>query len=127
MSDRRQAGFSLLEVLVAFSILAASLSVLFAVFSRGLQSASLTAEYQQAVSLAQREMNRLLVLDVLRTGIREGDVDRYRWRTTVEPSDHGRAAVDDPLQALDVTVDVSWREGRNDRNISVTTVAIVGQ
>uniref|UniRef100_UPI0035939C60 type IV pilus modification PilV family protein n=1 Tax=Thiocapsa sp. TaxID=2024551 RepID=UPI0035939C60 len=48
-----QSGFSLLEVLVAFAILAVSLGVLMQIFSQATRTTLLSSQYSRAASLAE--------------------------------------------------------------------------
>lgn len=131
MNTRRCRGFSLLEVLVAFTILATVLGVLFQIFSSGLNRARLSEEYSRAVVLAQSELAKLGVDAAIQVGTRSGRIDDvYRWRRTVEPypypeeEEPPRAA---GLQAYLVTMEILWGEGEDERSVPVTTVRLLNE
>ena len=52
----REAGFTILEVLTAFVLLAVTLAALLQVFSGGLRDAQLADEYARAVMMAQSRL-----------------------------------------------------------------------
>lgn len=55
-SFSKSRGFTLLEILVAFSIFTVSLGVLFQIFSKGTRAAMLGDEYSQAIIIAQSRL-----------------------------------------------------------------------
>jgi general secretion pathway protein I len=122
-------GFSLVEVLVAFSILALSLGVLLALFSSGLRNTGVAYEYSRAVILAESKLAEPGVTEPLEIGTRQGSFDgQYRWRTEVaeyllkdEPI---QASV--PLRAYQVTVRVSWSGVLGDRSVALSTLRLTG-
>jgi general secretion pathway protein I len=124
-SPARNKGFSLLEVLVAFVVLAMTLSVLLAIFSQGLRSATLSGDYQRATVLAEARLTETMVLESLRDGVREGSQPPYRWRSTVQvPEWAADSSTRHPLRPYEVTVDVSWDEAGRTRSVSLSTLAI---
>lgn len=116
-------GFSLVEVLVAFSILALSLGVLLALFSGGLRNTGIAHEYSRAITLAESKLAEAGVTEPLAPGERQGAFDgQYRWRTQVaEYLDEG-ARAPEPLQAYRVTVRVSWEGALGDRSVALSTL-----
>lgn len=123
-------GFSLVEVLVAFSILALSLGVLLALFSGGLRNAGIAHEYSRAVTLAESKLAEVGVTEPLAPGERQGAFDGpYRWRTQVEEyirGDEGARATA-PLHAYRVTVRVSWEGALGDRSVALSTLRLAGR
>jgi general secretion pathway protein I len=129
----RQRGFSLLEILVAFSILALSLGVLMRIFSGSLRNADTTHDQAQAVVLAQSLLAAPGVESTLAPGLRSGTLDdKFRWTLETAPLIQERVgetgAVATPL-ALDlwqVTARVAW--GGSDlapgREIALTTLRV---
>jgi general secretion pathway protein I len=91
MMNRRQHGFTLLEVLVAFVLLAAVLSVAFQIFSTGLARAGLLEERSRALLIAQSQLNAAGVEQVLKEGQSGGESEdrRYQWTTTIRKTDDG--------------------------------------
>jgi general secretion pathway protein I len=90
-------GFSLLEVLVAFAIMALALGALMQVFSTGLRTVTLGDEYTRAVLLAESKLAAMGVEEPLQEGEQSGTFDEhYRWRTVTraytEPEAPGDAA-----------------------------------
>ncbi|NIR28408.1 MAG: type II secretion system protein [Gammaproteobacteria bacterium] len=124
-------GFSLLEVLVAFTILATVLGVLFQIFSAGLNRVGLSEAYTRAVMLAESELTRLGVEEPLVAGTRSGRIDDvYRWRTTVEPfeePDTEPAPRSLGLRPHRVTVEIRWGEGEREHVVPITTVRLLGE
>lgn len=126
----RQCGFSLLEVLVAFSIMALLLTALLQVFAAGLRSAALGDQYTRATLLAESKFAALGVEIPLVEGEEQGASDGpYHWRLRLEPYWPLEApqAVDLSVRPVLATVEVYWEEGNRQRVISLTTLRLAPQ
>lgn len=86
---RRPRGFSLLEVLVAFVILALVATALFRLFSGSLANVGAAEEYSRAVIVAESVLAETGGAQPLREGSRNGSADdgRISWRANVAPWD----------------------------------------
>ena len=92
MRARNARGFSLIEVLAAFVILALVATVLFQLFSGALQNASASDEWSRAVLIAQSRLAAAANAQPLVEATERGDDDdgRVKWETRVrawEPPD----------------------------------------
>lgn len=84
----RQNGFSLLEILVAFAIMAVSLTILLQVFAGGMRGASITQQYQLAAVLAQTKLEAVGHTINLEAGEQSGSFAAYpdyAWTLSFEP------------------------------------------
>jgi len=127
MSRRHaQAGFSLLEILVAFSILALSLGVLLEIFSTALRGVALSEHYTQAALLAESRLADLGADIALESGsFSSGEEEGYRWEVSVSPYAGGDLeAGPGYLEPLVVKVLVSWGELGRERRIQVETLRL---
>lgn len=73
-------GFTLLEVLVALTILAIAIVTLMQLSSQGLRLLRLSDDYQQAVLVADRVVR---AVDVTREGVESGQEGAFRWERRV--------------------------------------------
>ncbi len=82
----REQGFSLLEVLVAFVVLAIALGTMTTGVALAMRSDARTRATQGALRVAQSQLEAAGLLTTLEPGQRAGVIgQRYRWRqTTVE-------------------------------------------
>jgi general secretion pathway protein I len=79
-------GFSLLEILVAFTLMALALGILMAIFSRGVNGATIADQYARAAMLAESKLATLGIADTLQEGETGGKFDdAYAWRLSVSP------------------------------------------
>lgn len=84
-------GFSLLEILVAFLLLALAMTVLMQIFSTSLNGTGIADRYAKATMLAQSKLAAVGVEEPLREGATSGTFDDlYQWQVSVK-------AYDDPL------------------------------
>ncbi len=123
----RQCGFSLLEVLVAFMILAMSLGVLFRIFSSGLQNLAISEGYSQAVILAESRLGEVGLSEPLEQGELQGEWGGgFVWRQTIEPylPWEEEVALSKPITAFWVTVVVSWGEHGKQRQVSLRSLRL---
>ena len=123
---RRQRGFSLLEVLVAFAILSVSLGVLLQVFATGLRNVGLSDDYSQATLYAQSILASMGRETPLSEGVRSGPVnDRLSWRSTVSAYVEG---LPDPeksrVRAYRVSVEVYWPGLVQNRSVTLETLRL---
>lgn len=123
---RSRRGFTLIETMVAFVILALSLGVIFGIFSDSLQAVQLGADRAHALALAQ---SRLVMLDmdgISDIGVTSGeDESGYRWRTDIhDMSDPPLATGDTGAIPVEIVVTVSWGVARP-RSVDLTTLRVI--
>jgi general secretion pathway protein I len=134
MRAARQTGFSLLEVLVAFIIVALVVTALFRLFGGALGNASAADEWTRALLVAQNRLALAAAAEPLRAGTEAGtEADgRITWRTTVTPyvppdanPDLERASELMPTRLYRVSVDVQFpADSGRVRTLSLATVKI---
>ncbi|MDD5271274.1 MAG: type II secretion system protein [Methylovulum sp.] len=128
-SKTRQQGFSLLEILIAFSILALSIAILLKIFAGGVQTAAVAEDYTVAVQLAESLMVRAGVETPLQAGQVLGrDNDKYNWQVVVNPYRFSPPDVDASTLTTEffvVDVSVSWDdEGGKGRSLELSTLKL---
>jgi general secretion pathway protein I len=127
MCDKRAAGFTLLEVVVALAIAAMALIVLFRSGSDGLVAVATASRAEEAVQRAQSHLAALGRAGPLVEGQSQGDDGGgYRWQLRVAPMSRwvmpGSFGSGVAVATLyDVEVRVSWRGNGRDRAVVLTT------
>jgi general secretion pathway protein I len=120
-----QSGFTLIEVLVAFTILSISLAVVLNVFAGGLRQTDEGKEETIASALAQSMLARVGTDIPIRVGTSEGRFDNgFTWRLSILPFADGTDQSAVPVVAEKVTVAVVWNSGANERSISLATIKL---
>lgn len=84
---RTARGFSLIEVLVAFGLLAGGLGLLIAILSAGMQQVRWAQAHSEAVQVARSALDTMGRLEPLQPGRTSGEVlqGRYSWVLDIEP------------------------------------------
>ncbi|WP_146906987.1 type IV pilus modification PilV family protein [Arenimonas daejeonensis] len=98
----RQRGFSLLEVMLAFALLASALGILIAILGGGLGQVRGAADASQATLHAQSLLDELGVLEPIEPGRRQGESDDGRYRWTMEITE-----AEDPAPVVPVDPDAA--------------------
>lgn len=113
---RCQCGFTLIEVLVAFSITAVTLGILFQIYAKGTTAAILAEEYAEALAIAESKLAGVSVNDAIPGYDLQGTTqDNYDWELRLEDYlDNNRETDPSSLFSLvSVDVNVSWHsQGR---------------
>ena len=123
-------GFSLLEILVAFSILAISLGIILKIFSTGITSAQVTGDYTIAVQIAQNLLDKTGSESPLKLGEINGSENKlHQWRVTVAPKMFTAPELDLhdlPVALFDVTARVWWggENKSDDRVVELHTLKL---
>jgi general secretion pathway protein I len=134
MRRSRSAGFSLLEVLVAFVILALVGTVLYRLFGASLNNAGLGDEYSRAAVYAESRLATAALDLPLRETSDQGTSDdgRYTWSSKVEnyvppgtTADQDRLAQLLPMRLWRLTVTVTWPGAPgSERSLAISTVRL---
>jgi general secretion pathway protein I len=101
-------GFTLLEVLVAFTILAVALVALLRAFSSGLHGLDAAETASIAAQHARSTMAEVGTAIPLEPGAEEGVFDDgFQWRVAIEPHELGDEAAAETLPLLPYEVEVT--------------------
>ena len=116
----RQRGLTLLELLVAFAILALSLGVLYRIMCGSARSAGDIDRYQRAVILAQSLLS--LRDTVPEEGLQQnGESAGYQWRIVSAPFATGLSGPNIP-QLHEVAIFITWSESGRQRSFDLATL-----
>lgn len=129
---KKQLGFSLLEILIAFSILALSLGILLKIFSGGVNTAMVAEDYTIAVQIAESLMaktgSEIPLKDHQSSGVEN---EKYHWSMIVSPFFLSGTSFDPknvPAQLYKINVTVNWGDGASDdRQIQLTTLKLAAK
>jgi general secretion pathway protein I len=130
----RACGFSLLEVLAAFVILALVGTALFRVFSGALGNVTASEDYSRATLYAESRLATLGVETPLRDGVQQGASDDgyYAWTAKIEPytppgitPEMDSAAATMPVRLWRLAVTVRWPGvAGSERSIALATMRV---
>ena len=131
--SKREAGFTLIEVVVAFTMLALIFAVGLEVFSNGMSRGVDLGQYSQALAIAQSKLAAAGVEELPKEGEAHGQSDdgRFRWSTTISRSDEGQDPTKPPqgpyvLYRVETRVD--WRtDAGREQNVTLATLLLGGR
>jgi general secretion pathway protein I len=133
LENRRQSGFTLIEIVVAFVLLALVLSTAFEIFASGLRRAGELEAQSRAIVIAQSRLAATGLEQPLAEGSAQGASEdgRFHWTVTVTPSAEGQPPADQPqpgpgtYMLFRVEVRVDWEGGdARARSYSLATLGI---
>ena len=121
--DRRRGcgGFSLLEILVAITILALSLAALYQATSGATRNVRTDEKYAYAVELARSLLTNYSVVPTSGVDLSGETGGGYQWQVFSQPIDLSRSSLKmGSLHTIEVTV--SWDDGSRRREVSLDSV-----
>jgi general secretion pathway protein I len=119
-------GFTLIEVLVAFTVLALTLAALLQVFSTGLRTTAAAHDYVIAASLAQGKLAALGAAEPIVSGRQAGRFDNgFQWSVEAEPANNGINGPEAPLARWLVSVTVRGGDARRPAEVTLNTLRLL--
>ena len=126
----RHSGFTLIEVVVAFVMLALVLATSFQIFSTGMQRAGDLEDYSHALVIAQSQLASSSIGDSFEEGVTSGESQdrRFRWSTSIAAFDDGTEPAKRVLASfysVRIAVRVSWQSAPDrERHLDLSTLVI---
>jgi general secretion pathway protein I len=125
---RSSGGFTLIEVIVAFTIMALALAALLQSFATGLRNLGMAESYTGAALRARSKLAEIGQILPLEAGEQSGELDDgFQWHALIEPYAPAvpEGVPGDPrLSGQRVEVPISWAGGRA---VSLSTLRLVRQ
>lgn len=127
---RRQRGYTLIEVIVAFSLLALALTLLLGTLTGALRQVRWAGDAGRAALHAQSLIDQVGVGEPVRPGTRSGELEdgRYRWTLEITPwvDPALPAAPRDPaaLQLFEVRLAMQWGDAAPRERLQLRTLRL---
>lgn len=111
-------GFSLIEVLIAFTILAIAVTTLLVAFSGGVRNSSLARDYTKAVIIAESQLVQSgIISSITDQETTQGTEDKFHWQKSVKPL---ISETTHHWQLFEVTVVVRWNAFNGQRSFEIS-------
>jgi general secretion pathway protein I len=128
--DSKQSGFTLLEILVAFTLMAMIFGTIMQIISGSAKNAVKASNNTRIAMLAQSKMDELGLFEKLEEGTNSGDFDdNNSWELIIEPYDvpyEGNISQEfSTVQLMDVTLTISSRQGNQEKVTEFKTLRAV--
>jgi general secretion pathway protein I len=124
MTAQRAAGFTLIEMVVAFAILGVSLSALYATFQSALSRTQHDAHLSEATLLARSLLARAGTEWPMIEGSSHGQWSEYSYELTEHKIVAPAKEVPFTVPAVQVTAAVTWVEFAGKRSFSLSTLKL---
>ena len=129
-SRHQQNGFTLLEILVAFTLLAMTFATIMEIIAGSAKNTVKASQYTKIALLAQSKMDELGVFEVLEEGSSNGDFDNNTsWSLEITPFDvayEGEIGQENTsVELMEVTLIVSSEVGNKQYNQEFHTLRAV--
>jgi general secretion pathway protein I len=127
-----EAGFTLVEIIVAFTITALILGAMYQLFSTGVRSGTAASSYGEAVMIAESTLDTFGTFRPLVPGeVRDVVGGRFvrlavvRARPDLVETAGGDATAAAAPMLYQIDIEVTWTEARRTRSVSLTTLRVV--
>ena len=122
---RQNDGFTLLEVIVAFALLASTVTVILQLFSSDLRIVSRSEDHIWMSAQAQAKMREVLDRNDLGVGTQtETDPRGFIAETAITRTLEARTR-ELPLELLEISVKLTWQGPISERSITMKTLKMV--
>lgn len=121
-AEPRDGGFTLLEILVAFTVAALMLAGIYDVFSRGVRATAVSRHSTEALMLAQSSLDATTGVPVA-PGLTTEAIGAYERTIDVRPRpDLLPRNAQISVIPYEIVVRVAWRDGVRQRDVSLSTI-----
>jgi prepilin-type N-terminal cleavage/methylation domain-containing protein len=119
---KREAGFSLVEVLLALAVAGLIVAATAGALRNGLLGHAAAGDAAIAAALADQKLAEAGIAETLRPGASAGAFGRFRWRVTVAPV----AGQEEPptLRLFRVAARIEWNDGLRPRQYELATLRL---
>ncbi|MEW8624236.1 MAG: prepilin-type N-terminal cleavage/methylation domain-containing protein [Candidatus Thiodiazotropha sp.] len=127
MHRSKSEGMSLIEVLVAFVILAMTMSVILRINSGAVRNHQVASQYFDAVSIAQTRLEQMSAEIEAESYSEQGtDLDTYSWSYLRQPYSWDDAKlVALPIVPVEEILKISWDAPGGTRELSFTRIGVI--
>ena len=122
------AGFTLLEVVVAMTIVGIGVVTLLEIFSSGLRLGSRSSAATEAVAYGRQAMDEILLRRKIEEGAQQGSLNESaRWKLAIEPvrEPSDRLSLSSAWELKEITLDVRVTDAGRDRPVELRTYRMV--
>lgn len=122
---RRNAGFTLLEVVIAFAILGFSIATLYSTFQIALRRSNHDLRQTEATLLARSVLARVGTEWPVEPGSRDGSWEEFNYRVDQSSPASDPRAPGVALIPLTVKASVFWQDSGNTPIVAISTVKLM--
>jgi general secretion pathway protein I len=122
-------GFTLLEIIVALTILAGGILTLVQMFSGSLNQAAQADRYLNGVYLAQQKFSQL-EMDNFESETTEGSfesLENYHWQLEILPYESPLNNEEARIKIQKVSLRVYWEDGNQEKEVQLVSLKTLGE